>query len=198
MGKRLILLRHAESEASARGVASGDPDAPIDLTARGEEQARATGAALQSVSIELCATSRFKRARRTADLALAGRQVRRLVLPDLDDLRSGRFEGQPLEEYRAWARTHPMMEPLPGGESRTQVGLRYCRAIRQLLGRDEETILVVAHGLPLTYLVSAARGELPQPVMRYIACAAPCSLSSDEVRDAVERLETWAGTMVTP
>jgi broad specificity phosphatase PhoE len=88
------------------------------------------------------------------------------------------------------------MEPLPGGESRTQMALRYCRAIRQLLGRDKETILVVAHGLPLTYLVYAARGELPRPVMRYVECAVPYTLSWGEVREAVERLETWAGAVV--
>lgn len=198
MPQTFILLRHGESETSARGVASGDPDAPVDLTAQGEEQARVAADELREVPIDLCATSRFLRARRTADLVLAGRGVPRVVLVDLDDLHFPEFEGRPLEEYRAWARTHPMSEALSGGESRTHMALRYCRAMRQLLNRDEETILVVAHGLPLTYLLSAARGDEPQPVMRYIECAVPHSLSSNEMHEAVERLEAWAAATVTP
>lgn len=197
MAQRFILLRHGESEASARGVASGDPAAPVDLAVRGEEQARTAGDKLRAVSIDLCVTSRFLRARRTADLVLTGRDVPRIVLAELDDLHFGQFEGRPLEEYRAWARTHPMNQPLPGGEKRTHTAVRYCRAMRQLLTRGENAILVVAHGLPLTYLVSAARGDLPQPVMRYIDPAVPYSFSSDELREAVERLEAWAGATVT-
>lgn len=198
MSRQLILLRHGESETSASSVASGEADAPVGLTARGEEQARTAGETLRSVPVGLCVTSRFLRARRTADLALEGRKVPRLVLADLDDLRFGAFEGRPLEEYRAWARTHDTSEPVPGGESRSTLTLRYCRAMRQILDRDEETILVVGHGLPLTYFVSAARGDLPQPVMRYVELARPYSLSSDEVREAVERLEAWATAPVAP
>src|SRR5437870_3721598 len=118
MAERLILLRHGESETSAEGVASGDPEAPIGLTERGTEQARAAGGALRAVPIDLCVTSRFLLARRTADLVLTGREVPWLEDPDLDDLRFGQFEDRPLEEYRAWARANPMAGRIPGGESR--------------------------------------------------------------------------------
>jgi probable phosphoglycerate mutase len=198
VAKRFILLRHGESESSARGIASGDPGAAVGRTAVGVVESPIAGVALRHVANDHCATSRFRRVRQTADLILVGRDLPRLELVDLDDMRGGQFEGRPLLEYRAWAGEHAMTEPMPGGESRSQLAGRYCRAMRELLDRDEETILVVAHGLPLSYVICAAAGELPQPVMRYLEYATPYFLAADAMERAVERLEAWTGGGVTP
>jgi len=99
--EQAFLTRHAESESSTRGLTNGDPRTAVPLTAEGREQARRLGDLLADTELDLCVTSEFERTQETADLALAGRDVARIVLPGLNDIRFGQFEGGPLREYRA-------------------------------------------------------------------------------------------------
>ena len=99
----VILARHGESQLSVVGTVNGDPAVACALTETGEEQARRLGNVLAGVELDLCVTSEFERTRQTADIALAGRDVPRLVLPELNDVRFGRFEGGTLADYREWA-----------------------------------------------------------------------------------------------
>jgi 2,3-bisphosphoglycerate-dependent phosphoglycerate mutase len=146
---RVVLARHGESERSVEGLTNGDPRVACALTATGREEARRLGAALAEDSIDLCVTSEFERVLETANLALEGRDVPRLVLADLNDIRFGEFEGLPLMDYRAWAHAHGPEDVVPGGDSRAQTVARYVRAYRTILARPEELVLVVAHGLPV-------------------------------------------------
>jgi 2,3-bisphosphoglycerate-dependent phosphoglycerate mutase len=190
--KRALLARHAESEFSVRGLTNGDPEIDIALTEQGREQARRLGAQLASTEIDLAVTSEFHRARETADLALAGRNVARLVLPELNDIRFGEFEGRLLAHYRAWARAHGPEDEVPGGESRVESVRRYAAGFRAILARPERTILVVAHSLPIRYVLNAAAGALPAPAMEQVPYAEALPLSAAELTQAVERLEAWA------
>jgi alpha-ribazole phosphatase len=83
--EQLILARHGESVFSSRLLVNGDIASPGPLTPRGRAEARALGQALAAQRIDLCATSEFERTRETADVALAGRDVPRLVLAALND-----------------------------------------------------------------------------------------------------------------
>ena len=136
-------------------------------------------------------TSEFERAQETADLALAGRDVPRLVLADLNDIRFGEFEGRPLTEYRAWAHAHGPEDVVPGGDSRAQTVARYVRAYRTILARPEETVLVVAHGLPVRYVLDALEGRNPAAAVAQVPYAEPFRLSAQELETAVRRLESW-------
>jgi 2,3-bisphosphoglycerate-dependent phosphoglycerate mutase len=196
---RAILARHAQSELSVVGRTNGDPSVAVALTPTGREQARQLGRALASERIDLCATSEFERARETADLALEGRDILRLVLPELNDIRFGRFEGGPLAEYRAWARTHGPQERSPGGgDSRVETVERYARAFRAILARPEDTVLVVAHSLPIRYVLNAAAGSTPVPAIEQVPYAEPFTLDSAELEVAVERLAAWVQEPVWP
>src|SRR5436305_7580899 len=117
---RVILARHAESERSVEGLTNGDPTVRVALTAIGRDEARRLGRELAGDRIELCVTSEFERAQETADLALEGRNIPRLVVAELNDIRFGEFEGLPLTDYRAWAHAHGPEDVCPGGESRAQ------------------------------------------------------------------------------
>jgi broad specificity phosphatase PhoE len=188
-----ILTRHGESEFSLRGAMNGDPAVACPLTPAGEEQARRLGETLRETPLDLAVVTEFERTRQTADLALAGRHVPRLVVTELNDIRVGDFEGGLLEAYRAWARERsPVEVPPGGGESRADAAGRYARGFRVVLARPEETILVVAHGLPIRYLLLAAEGAELRPVIESLGYAEPHRLSRDEVEHAVERLERWA------
>lgn len=191
-----ILARHGESELSAAGLVSGDPAEPRGLTEIGREQARRLGERLAEEPIDLCMTSEFVRVRQTADLALAGREVPRVVVPELNDVRFGEFEGRPFEVYRAWARERDPTEAPPGGESRAEVAARYVRGFRRVLARPEGTILVVAHGLPLRYTLLALEDLDPTPIVEQVPPAEPYRLTRVELERATARLERWSRSPV--
>ena len=189
----VILARHGESELSVVGIVNGDPAVACALTATGREQARRLGERLADTELDLCVTSEFERARETADLALAGRAVPRLVLPELNDVRFGSFEGGTLTDYRKWAAANePTVEAPGGGESRSGTVARYVFAYRTILARPEQTILVVAHGLPIRYVLNALGETDPAPLVEQVPCAEPYRLGRRQLELAIERLERWS------
>jgi broad specificity phosphatase PhoE len=195
--ERVVLARHGESELSVVGRTNGDPTLAVALTEAGREQARQLGRDLADEQVDLCVTSEFLRAQETADLALEGREVPRLVLAELNDIRFGEFEGRLLTEYRAWAHSHGPAEPVPGGgDSRAQTVSRYTVAYGQLLDRPEPSILVVAHGLPVRYVLDAVEGRNPAAAIAQVPYAEPFRLGAGELRMAVARLAAWADNPV--
>jgi 2,3-bisphosphoglycerate-dependent phosphoglycerate mutase len=183
-----ILARHGESAFSARAMVNGDVAVACPLTAVGEEEARRLGEAIARDPIDLCVTSEFERTLQTAELALAGRDVPRLVVPELNDPRYGEFEGGPLPEYRAWAHSVGSAEPPPGdGESRRDIVARYARGFGAVLERPEETVLVVVHSLPIAYVLA---GGVPR-VAPIVEHATAYRFSADELGAALGRLQGW-------
>ena len=191
----VILARHGESVFSARGLVNGDIGVAGPLTPRGVEEARALGRAIAADPIELCVTSEFERTRQTADVALDGRDVARLVVPDLDDPRYGSFEGGSLEEYRNWAFGAGSSDAVPGGgESRWRIVDRYVRGFRSVLDRAESTVLVVIHSLPIAYVLAAHAGDAPAPRVPLVEHAHPYRFSAAELDRAVSVLEEWCAS----
>jgi broad specificity phosphatase PhoE len=187
-----IFVRHGESEYSVDLRLNGDAAVDVGLTSRGKEEARRLAEELSGTHIDLCVTSAFRRTLETADLALAGRDVPRLVLPELNDPRYGRFEGATLEEYRAWADSvRSDARPSDDGESRLDIVARYVRALRLLLARSERVLLVVAHSLPIAYVLATREGELPRPRVSLVAHAALHRFTARELEQAADTLEAW-------
>lgn len=189
----LILARHGESDYSARGLLNGDPSTEVGLTALGEEQAVELGRALREVPLDLCVTTELHRTRRTAELALAGRDVPVEIWPDLNDPRAGAFEGRSLDDYRGWAWTAGSAEPVPGGgESRLEIVARCARAYGELLERTEPTILAVVHALPIAYLLAAIEGRAPAARMdRPVEYARATPVDAGDLRRAVALFGAW-------
>lgn len=190
--KTAILARHAESVFSVRAMMNGDPAIAGPLTEDGVEQARRLGEALGHEPIDLCVVTEFERTKKTADIALDGRDVPRLVVPEFNDINVGRFEGGPLDTYLDWARTASPLDVPEGGESRATAAARVARGSRVLLDRHEDHLLVVAHGLPIRYLLLAVAGEGPRPVLEKVDYATPYEVTRQELLEAVEDLRRWA------
>ena len=182
----VVLARHGETESAARGVVGGD----AGLTDRGREQARRLGESLASARIDVCVVSPARRARETADIALAGRNVPLEVLADLDDIGFGSFEGGALDDYRTWVAANPPTAAPPRGESRVATLRRFGRAFRAIAARPERRALVVGHGL----LLRAATDERPKPVVTGVDYGASIGLTREQLERAAERLETWCET----
>ena len=164
---RLFLLaRHGESLLNVAGLVNADPARDEGLSPHGKEEARDLGRQLAGIAIDLVVTSRFPRTHQTAALALGGREVPKLELPELDDVRVGELEGKTIADYREWKRNRPRSEPFPGGESLDDAAARYADAYRLLLARREQVMLVVCHEIPVRYAINAAAGsdELDRPV----------------------------------
>jgi broad specificity phosphatase PhoE len=192
--KRLLVARHAESEYSFKQLVNGDPGVSCPLTDTGRAQARALGEELAGRELDLCAITEFERVRETAEVALAGRNVPFLVVPELNDPRYGEFEGGPLAAYREWVWERGPLDAPPGGEHRGAVAERYARGFHTVLHRPEETILLVGHSLPIAYVRDAAAGRAPRSRTDQVAYAEVLELDHEALARAVQVLEEWAAS----
>ena len=187
-----ILVRHGESVFSARGLVNGRIDVRCPLSERGVGQVRTLAAELAGERIDLCVTSELERTRETADIALAGRAVPRIVLPELNDPLYGRYEGGPLASYLDWALTSDSVAVPPGGgEPRRDIVARYAAGFRKLLVRRERVVLAVTHSLPIAYVLLAVAGDDPAPRVPLVDHATAHRITAAELEQAVARLEAW-------
>ena len=191
--ERIFLTRHALAASNDAGLASYA--APGEgLTPQGVEQARALGDLLSGEQIALGVATELRRTQQTLELALEGRQIRRIVIPELNEIHFGSYDGGLLSEYREWAGTEAPALPAPGGgESRAQAAARYASGLRSVLARPEETALVIAHALAVRYIVDAAKGLVPAPLMLApVEHALPYRLAAVELERAADLLESWS------
>ena len=189
-----VLSRHGESTLNLENRVNGDPSVAVPLTESGRDAATRLGAQVAGAPVDLGVHTRFARTRETLEIALRGRSVPLLEEPLLDDIDVGDLEGCTLDEYRAWKRVHPRSAPFPGGESLDDAARRYARALRALLARPEQCVLVVCHEIPLRYALNAAAGsdELDGPA-RLIANATPYLFDERSLERAAARIELLVG-----
>jgi broad specificity phosphatase PhoE len=186
----LVLARHGQSVLNVRRMVNGDPHRPVDLTARGKEEARQLGDQIRHIPIALAVCTRFLRTRRTAEIALEGRAVPLVVERALDDIDVGALDGHSISEFRFWKRGHRWGDPFPNGESLCAAARRYAEAFRSLLRRPEPGILVVCHAAPIRYLLDAAGGLAPLAESpRDIGNAVPFFFDEQGLATAADRLE---------
>ncbi len=190
--ERALLVRHGESVFGARGLATGKVDVHCPLSERGAAQARVLAEQISGEDIDLCVTSELERTRQTADIALAQRSVRRIVLAELNDPLYGGYEGGPLDAYLAWAHANDSAAAPPGGgEARQTLVARYAAGFRRIVDRRERAIFVVAHSLPIAYVLAALAGRDPAPSVPLVEYAKPYVVSAGELSRAIARLEAW-------
>ena len=150
----LLLVRHGQTDANARGLLLGRADPPLsDL---GRRQAQALAAVVPRPSRVVA--SPLRRARETA--AGFGRPVE--VDERWIELDYGELDGLPVDDVPAatWAawRADPQFVPA-GGESLAHLGARVREACTELLdaARDGD-VVVVSHVSPIKAAVGWALG----------------------------------------
>ena len=189
---RLILARHGLAGSNRDDVASCATPGE-GLVPEGVEQGRALGALLADERISLGVTTELARTQETLALALDRRDVQVIVVPELNEIDFGSFDGGPLDAYRAWAAAQSPSERAPGGgESRADAAARFARGLQVLLARDENVILLVGHALMLRYAVDAAAGLVPAARMAPVEHAYPYRLERADVERAAELLASWS------
>jgi probable phosphoglycerate mutase len=186
------LARHAHARSNADDRISSLPPGE-GLSDQGVEEALALRGALAQEPVDLGVATRLRRTQETLEHALGGRDVERLVVPALDEIGFGAFEGGPLAGYRAWAWSNEADVVCPGGgESRAAAAERIVGALRTLLERPVEAILAVSHALPIRYVLDAADGSFPAARIAPVPHATPFALDADAVARALKTLGVWA------
>src|SRR4051794_3811205 len=190
--EQLILARHGQTDWNVRKLVNGDPSTPVLLSEQGRDEAWRLGAELAGEPLDLCVVTPFARTQETADLALEGRDVPRLVVEELGDPFYGAFEGGSLDEYREWAWGQPSSAAPPGsGESRATIVARYLRGYRRLLELPQVHVLAVCHSLPVAYALAAQEGRAPEPKVPLVANAHAYRLTRADVERVVAVLGGW-------
>jgi probable phosphoglycerate mutase len=154
-----VLARHAQSTLNLEQRVTGDPALDVPLTEQGRKEARLLGIQLANLPLDVCLHTRFPRTRLTAEIVLAGRDVRLETEPLFDDVAIGELEGSPVADYRAWKARHARHEAFPGGESLDAAADRYALAYRRLLETKHSYVLVVCHEIPIRYALNGAAGS---------------------------------------
>ncbi len=193
MMERVFLARHALAHSNEGALASYA--APGEgLVAKGVEQARRLGRSLACEEIELGVATELRRTQETLDVALEGRDVPRAIVSELNEIHFGSFDGGRLSAYREWAGSEAPGLPAPGGgESRAQAAARYAAGLRLVLARPEKSALVIGHALAVRYIVDAALGLVPAPLMLApVEHASAQRLDAGELEAAADLLEAWS------
>jgi broad specificity phosphatase PhoE len=94
----LLLTRHAFAVSNRDGGLASSTPPGEGLTPEGVEQGRALARELEGERIDLGASTELRRTRETLELALAGRAIPRIVVPELNEIAFGRFDGGALDD----------------------------------------------------------------------------------------------------
>ena len=193
----LLLARHGQSLFNVDGTVNGDPARDRGLSSLGEQEAARLAGQLAGHAIDVCVVSEFLRAQQTASIALTGREVPQAVDPELNDIRIGELEGKTLDQYHEWKQGRTRAEPFPAGESLNDAARRYAGAYERILRRQDPTILVVCHEIPVRYAINAAAGSdnLDGP-QHDVANATPYVFDEAGLRRAIDRIRELADSGV--
>jgi broad specificity phosphatase PhoE len=163
MARALYLVRHGQTESSARMAYSGRAD--IALTAAGREQALRAAEQLADAGIDAVFCSPLSRARDTAQAIADATGAPLIVDERLTEIDYGRFEGvdragarelvgQAFEDWRA----DPFGAPVPGMESLPDALQRARPATADALAAAQRPAIVGHQGILRIVLI--ALGEL--------------------------------------
>jgi broad specificity phosphatase PhoE len=185
-----VLARHAQSTLNLEQRVTGDPALDVPLTEQGREEARLLAAQFANLPLDVCIHTRFPRTRLTAEIVVAGRDVRIETEPLFDDVAIGELEGSAVADYRAWKARHARHEAFPGGESLDAAADRYALAYRRLLETKHSSVLVVCHEIPIRYALNGAAGSdsLDGPIHE-IPNAVPFCFDEDALERAAAGIE---------
>ena len=162
MPRRILLVRHCQSQANAAGRLEGKGDSP--LSEAGLEQAKRVAAfvAAQGIGPATLIVSPQSRARATAEAiaALCG------WTPSHDHrIREGEFGAMEdisyaeLGKHMAENRLTALHDVAHGGESRDAIAERFWEALSEALAATEGPLVAVTHGYAIHALVEHRFGH---------------------------------------
>jgi len=158
--KKILLLRHGETDWNAQLRFQGSKDIPLNTN--GEDQARCVSHRISAWLPEVVYSSPLQRALKTAQLT-AGHSFGKInIIEDLCEINFGIWEGKTIadlkeqgELFNKWAQ-EPFSLAVPEAETERQILTRVERVLEIIIESPKERILIVSHGGTLRALLSAA------------------------------------------
>ena len=151
--KRIILVRHGETDWNKQGRFQGQIDIPLNQN--GKAQALAASEFLKTISIQKAFSSSLSRPRETAQIILKEHPGIDISLKDnLKEIGHGKWEGKLESEIKSdWPdlleewKTLPEKVQMPDGENIKEVSTRSITGWIEICKdlKNDETALVVAH-----------------------------------------------------
>lgn len=192
--KRILLVRHGESEWNAVRRLQGQAD--IDLSQKGRWQAAALAPVVEGLAPDLVLTSDLKRAADTAALLGYPQAVRE---PRLREQDVGAWTGAEIatltsrspEDYAHWRAGTFAPE---NGEIWAGFRARVAAAIADALDGDAQTVLMVCHGGVIRAALDGSLGLSPARIIP----VGPASLTIVAFPSGLARLEVFNATPRAP
>ncbi|MFA5143178.1 MAG: histidine phosphatase family protein [Candidatus Omnitrophota bacterium] len=164
MAKKIILIRHGETDWNRLGRYQGHSD--TDLNAKGRAQAKKLARRLKDVDIGAVYTSDRKRAIGSARIIFGDRPLK--SEPGLKEICFGIFEGLTYDEIMArYPRLHikwladPFGVKIPGGETPSAFKKRVLKAFKKITRRKEDdAVAIVTHGGVINIIAGEMLGAL--------------------------------------
>ena len=158
---KLYLVRHGETDWNIASRIQGQTD--TILNEKGRQQAEEFAAMIveQGYRIDSIYTSSKKRACETADIIGRAMGIEPKVLPGLEEISLGKWEGYTWkqvreefkEEYQLWHDNRRYQIP-PMGESYQQLLDRLLPALDEIMEKEKGNILMVTHSAVIMTLLS--------------------------------------------
>jgi len=168
----ISLIRHAEPEASVRGLCYGSLD--VGLSGAGRKQAARLAERLRNEPLAAIYSSPRIRATQTAEAIAALHRLAITAEPAFRELDFGDFEGRTYDDiaashpdlYRQWME-NPTEVQFPNGESFSRMRERVLGAYHPLLATHEGTsIAIITHGGVVRTVLADALGIPPGNIFR--------------------------------
>jgi broad specificity phosphatase PhoE len=154
---KLILIRHGETLSNKEKRVQGKSD--VELSTVGIEQAHLLALSLKDYPIEAIYTSPLKRAIQTMEIINEFHQKELHTDQDLMEMDYGDFEGVSFKKIMdvekdfidQWM-TDPATVKMPNGESLTQLQERAWGALKKIINKKENA-LVVSHNFTIATII---------------------------------------------
>ena len=170
--KRIILVRHGETDWNKQGRFQGQIDIPLNQN--GKFQAKAASEFLKNNTIQKAFSSSLSRPKETAQIILNEHPGVEISLKDsLKEISHGEWEGKLESEIKSdWPdllktwKTSPEKVQMPDGENITEVSTRSISGWNEICNdlKNEETALVVAHDAVNKTILCHLLGLMPSKI----------------------------------
>lgn len=197
---KLFLVRHGQSQWNLENRFTGWKN--VDITEKGEQEAKATGVFLKDENIDLAFTSDLIRAQHTLQIILEetgktdipvtkNKALNERAYGDLEGLnKADTAEKYGAEQVHIWRRSFDV--PPPNGESLKDTYERVIPYYNEMILphlKEGKNVLIVAHGNSLRALIMYLENLSPEEILkREIATGEPVSYAFDENMN-VEKIE---------
>ena len=193
---KIYIVRHGQTDWNKARRIQGQVDIPLNEF--GRHLARETARGLRDVRFDACFTSPLSRAKETAQIILAGRDVPVIDEPRLEEMSFGVYEGKCCagdnwelpENFHRFFDEPDRYEAPEGGESFGQVRDRTGAFLEELARRPEYAdgqILLATHGAALAGLLCYIRRA---PLADYwgVGVHKNCAVTEVEAKDGSFRI----------